>query len=101
MLKWLRNRFSRVTDEDDVALEIDADEEEESFSPVGVRVRPAEVAKLEPADTNVSGYNVVEGVLRNDDEYSTTVNDIKTTGVDPYNSGGTERQEVEEPVPDK
>ena len=84
MFEWLKNRFSRVTAEDDVALEIDADEDEESFSPVGVRVRPAKGAKLKPADTDVAGYNVVEGA---DDEYSTTVNDIKTTGVDPYNTG--------------
>lgn len=87
MFEWLKNRFSSVTAEDDVALDIDADEDEEKFSPVGVRVRPAKVAGLKPADTHVAGYNVVEGA---DDEYSTTVNDIKTTGVDPYNSGGSD-----------
>ena len=90
MLKWIRNWFSSVTAEDYVEPEIDTDEDEDSFSPVGVRVRPVEVADHRPADTHVAGYNVVEGGPGNDDEYSTTVNDIKTTGVDPYNTGGSD-----------
>ena len=90
MLEWLRNRFSRVTTEEEVASEIDADDGEERFTPVGVRVRPAEAANLKPADTHIAGYNVVEGGSSTDDEYSTTLNDIKTTGVDPYNTGGSD-----------
>jgi len=89
MLKWLRNRFSRVAATEEVAPEIDTGETEETFSPVGVRVLPVEVTKLKPADTYVAGYNVDEGRQSADDAFSTTVNDIKTTGVDPYNTGGT------------
>jgi hypothetical protein len=94
MLKWLKNRLSRDTQVDDIesesGTESDAEEETENFSPVGVRVRAADVATLKPADTHVPGYSVNEGGQDTDDEHSTTVNDIRTTGVDPYNSGGTD-----------
>jgi len=90
MLKWLKNRFSRVVAIEEVEPEIDSGETEENFSPVGVRVLPVEVTKLKPADTYVAGYNVDEGQHGVDDDFSTTVNDIKTTGVDPYNTGGTD-----------
>ncbi|NOX67961.1 MAG: hypothetical protein GXP15_02135 [Gammaproteobacteria bacterium] len=92
MLKWLKKQFSSVTQEDEFEVEFasDADESEEDFAPVGVRVRPTEAAELKPADTYVAGYNVSEGEVSLDDEFSTTVNNIKTTGVDPYNAGGNE-----------
>jgi len=92
MLKWLRKQFTSVTPDDEVEVdfESDSDEIEEKFSPVGVRVRPTDAAMLKPADTYVAGYNVSEGDAGIDDEFSTTVNNIKTTGVDPYNAGGTD-----------
>ena len=92
MINWIKNRLFRKETPDEVA---------ESFSPVGVRVNPAKTVKLKPADTNVSGYNVHETEIGAEDDHSATVNDLKTTGVDPYNTGYTDVSDAKKPVPDK
>jgi len=99
MISWLRNLLSRpaAAEEPEEA----PDEVEEDFAPVGVRVRPHLAVPLEPADTYVAGYNVHENVARVDDEHSTTVNDMKTVGVDPYNAGPNSKLKAEEPDSDE
>lgn len=99
MLKWIRNKLTKDRAEDDV--EDIADEIEEKYEPVGVRVRPHESVSIKPADTYVAGYNVDESVLNTDDEHSTTVNDIKTTGIDPYNTGYIDQSDGQKPDPEK
>ena len=91
MINWIKRKLSKAT----------ADEVEESFPPVGVRVEPPEAARLKPADTNVAGYNVDEAEFNADDEHSATVNDIKTTGVDPYDTGFIDLSDSKKRVPEK
>jgi hypothetical protein len=67
-------------------VEKNSDEIEENFTPVRARVRPHASVSVKSADTYVAGYKVEE-TLVGDDEHSITVNDLKTTGIDPYNSG--------------
>jgi len=89
MLEWLKNKLSKTAPTDEVGE--GPDEVEEKFDPVGVRVRPPIAASVKPADTYVSGYSVDESGLDADDEHSSTVNDIKTTGIDPYNTSHVDR----------
>ena len=56
MLKWIRNKLTKDLADDDA--EDVADEVEEKYAPVGVRVRPHESESIKPADTYVAGYNV-------------------------------------------
>ena len=46
----------------------------------------------------VAGYNVDEAEFVADDDHSMTVNDIKTTGVDPYNTGRIDLSDIEKSV---
>lgn len=89
MLKWIRNKLFKETPTDEV--DETSEEVEEKFEPVGVRVKPPVAVRIKPADSYVVGYNVDESGFDADDEYSSTVNDIKTTGVDPYNTGHIDR----------
>ena len=99
MINWIKNRLSKAT----------ADEVEESFSPVDVSVNPPVAVRVNPpvamrvrsADTYVAGYNVDEDELGADDEYSMTVNDIKTTGIDPYDTGHIDKPTARKSVPEK
>ncbi len=77
------------------------DEVEENFAAVGVRVNPLVAVRVKPADTYVVGYNVDEAEFRAEDNHSKTVNDIKTTGVDPYNTGRIDLSQVEKSVPEQ
>ena len=97
MINWIKNILSRPATAEEP--EETPDEVEEKFSPVGVRVRLPE--PLKPADSHVAGYNVDETAASVDDEHSTTVNDMKTTGVDPYNAGPISKSEAEEPDSEK
>ena len=94
MINWIKNKLSKPATAEEP--EENPDEVEEKFSPVGVRVRPHPDVELKPADTHVAGYNVDETVAIVDDEHSATVNDMKTTGVDPYNAGPISKSEAEE-----
>lgn len=99
MINWIKNRLYKEAVSDEV--EETSDEVEESFAPVGVRVKPAVAVRLKPADTHVPGYNVDEGAISVDDEHSTTLNDLKTTGVDPYNTGRIDRSDAKKSAPEK
>ncbi len=92
MIKWIKNRLCK---------EAAANELEENFAPVGVRVKPPGAVRLKPADTYVPGYNVNEADFGADDEHSTTMPHIHTTGVDPYNTGAIDLSDVKKPVPEK
>ncbi len=70
-------------------------EAEENSALVGVRVNPPVTVRVKPADTYVAGYNVDEAEFGADDDHSKTVNDIKTTGVDPYNTGRIDLSDAE------
>jgi hypothetical protein len=99
MLKWIKSRLSK---EDDAgAFEVAPDEVEENYSPVGVRVRAAAPARVLPADTYIAGYNVDEAEFSSDDIFATTVNDINTTGVNPYDTGFIDQAVAGKPVTDK
>lgn len=99
MINWIKNKLSQKTTADEV--EETPDEIEENFAPVGVRVKPPVAVRVKPADTYVAGYNVDEVEIGADDEYSTTVNDIKTTGVDPYDTGFIDVSAAKKSVPEK
>jgi hypothetical protein len=96
MFKWIKNRLSKETPTED-ELEEDSNDVEEKFAPVGVRVRPLATDDLKPADTYVAGYNVDESGFNTDDEHSATVNNIKTTGIDPYNTTNTVPLDTDKP----
>ena len=98
MINWIKNRLSKEAAVDQVE-EIPA-EVEENVAAVGVRVKPPVAVRIKPADTYVEGYNVDEAKFDADD-HSMTVNNIKTTGVDPYNSGGIDLSDVEKSVSEK
>jgi len=85
MIDWIKSKLFQKAPTDEI--EEAADKVEENILPVGVRVNPLEDAKIKPADSYVEGYTVDEDGLGTDDVHATTVNDIKTTGVDPYNTG--------------
>ncbi len=76
------------------------DEVEENFAPVRVRINPPVAVRVRPADTYIAGYNVDEAEFGADDVHSMTVNDMKTTGVDPYNTGSMDLSGVGKPVSD-
>ena len=99
LINWIKNRQSTEAP----ANEADEapDEVEEKFAPVGVRVDPPVAVRVKPADTYVAGYNVDEDGFGVDDEHSTTVNDIKTTGVDPYDMGFVDQSDSKKSVPKK
>ncbi len=92
MINWLKNRLAK---------EASADEVEQNIAPVGVRVDPPVAVRVKPADTYVAGYNVDEAELDTDDQHSATVNNIKTTGVDPYDTGIINLSETKKSVPEK
>ena len=98
MINWLKNKLSKEAVADQV--EETPDEVEENFAPVGVRVKPPVAVRVKPADTYVVGYNVDEAEFAADDDHSKTVNDIKTTGVDPYNTGRLDLSDVKKSVPE-
>lgn len=89
MIKWIKNRLSKEAADNE--FDETPDDVEENFSPVGVRVRATAPERLLPADTYVAGYNVDEAEFGADDIFSTTVNDITTIGVDPYDTGFIEQ----------
>ncbi len=95
MLIWIKNFIYRKPTEDEVEVEKTSDEIEENFTPVGVRVRPAGSVSAKSADTHIAGYEVEETMVGTDDEHSITVNDIKTTGIDPYNTGSIDPPNAE------
>lgn len=99
MIRWIKNRLS----EEEPANEVEetADEAKEDFAPVSVRVKPPVGVTVKPADTYIEGYNVEESEFDIDDEHSATVNDIKTTGIDPYNTGHFERSDLKKAIPEK
>lgn len=99
MINWIKNRLSRAATADEP--EDTPDEVEDNFGPVSVRVNPPVAVKLKPADTYIEGYNVHEVRIDADADHSTTVNDIKTTGVDPYNTGRLDLSDVDKSVPEK
>ena len=99
MINWIKNRLSRAATADEP--EDTPDEVEENFAPVSVRVNPSVAVKLKPADTYIEGYNVHEARIAADADHSSTVNDIKTTGVDPYNTGSIDLSDVKKSVPEK
>ncbi len=99
MINWLKNKLSKEAAADQI--EETPDEVEENFAPVGVRVKPPVAVRVKPADTYVVGYNVDEAEFAADDDHSKTVNDIKTTGVDPYNTGRIDLSDVERSVPEQ
>ena len=99
MINWIKNRLSKEAAVDQVE-EIPA-EVEENVAAVGVRVKPPVAVRIKPADTYVTGYNVDEAEFGADDDYSMTVNDMKTTGVDPYNTGRIDLSHVEKSVPEQ
>ncbi len=98
MINWIKNRLSKEAVADEP--EDTPDEVEENFAPVSVRVNPPVAVKLKPADTYIEGYNVDEAGFGAHD-HSTTVNDIKTTGVDPYNTGRIDLSDVKKSVPEQ
>lgn len=98
MINWIKNRLSRAATADEP--EDTPDEFEENFGPVSVRVNPPVAVKLKPADTYIEGYNVHEVRIDADADHSTTVNDIKTTGVDPYNTGRLDLSVVDKSDPE-
>ena len=57
--------------------------------------------RIKPADTYIEGYNVDEAEFDADDNHNMAVNDIKTTGVDPYNTGRLDLSDVDKPAPEK
>ncbi len=91
MITGLKNKLSKEEASDQV--EETSDEVEENSAPVAVRVKPA--------DTYVAGYNVDEAESGANDVHSMTVNDMKTTGVDPYNTGRMDLSNVEKSVPEQ
>ena len=99
MINWLKNKLSKKEASDQI--EETPDEVEENFAPVSVRVNPPVVVRVRPADTYIAGYNVDEAEFGADDVHSKTVNDIKTTGVDPYNTGRLDLSQVERSVPEQ
>ena len=99
MINWLKNKLFKEAASNHV--EETPDEAEENFAPVAVRLNPPVAVRVKPADTFVVGYNVVEAEFGADDDHSTTVNDIKTTGVDPYNTGRIDLSVVEKSVPEQ
>ncbi len=99
MINWLKNKLSKEAAADQI--EETPDEVEENFAPVGVRVKPPVAVRVKPADTYVVGYNVDEAEFAADDDHSKTVNDIKTTGVDPYNTGRIDLSNVEKSGPEQ
>ncbi len=99
MINWLKNKMSKEAAADQV--EETPDKVEENFAPVSVRVKPPVAVRIKPADTYVTGYNVDEAEFGADDDYSMTVNDMKTTGVDPYNTGRIDLSHVEKSVPEQ
>ena len=82
-------------------IEETPDAVEKNFAPVSVRLNPPVAVRVKPADTYIAGYNVDEAEFRADDNHSKTVNDIKTTGVDPYNTGRIDLSQVEKSVPEQ
>ena len=92
MIKWIKNRLSQEA----AAIEV-----EENFAPVGVRVKRPGSRTLKPADSCVAGYNVDDTEFGADDEHSSTMPHINTTGVDPYNTGAIDLSNVKKPVPEK
>ena len=92
MIKWIKNRLSKRAVTDEV---------EEKFAPVGVRAKPTVAVRVNPADTNVAGYNVDEAKTSVDNDYATTVIDAKTTGVDPYITDRIDLSHVKKPIPEK
>ena len=99
MINWVRNWLSQEATADEV--EKTPDEVEEKFFPVGVRVKPPGAVKIKRADTYVTGYNVDEAGIVTDNDHTTTVNDIKTAGVDPYNTGLIDLSGAEKSVLEK
>jgi len=97
MIKWIKDKLSGKAIADQVEETPNA--VEENLAPVSVRVNPPVTVRVKPADTYVAGYKVVETEFRADDEHSITVNDIKTTGVDPYNTGRIDLSVIERSVP--
>ena len=99
MINWLKNKLSKEAAADPV--EETPDEVEDNSASVGVRVNPPVAVRVKPADTYVTGYNVNEAAFGADDDHSKTVNDIKTTGVDPYNTGRIDLSDVEKSAPEQ
>ncbi len=99
MINWLKNKLSKEAAANQV--EETPDEAEKNSAPVGVRVNPPVAVRVKPADTYVAGYNVDEAEFNADDEHSATVNDIKTTGVDPYDTGFIDLSGSKKPGPEK
>ncbi len=93
MINWLKNKLCNPAAADQV--EETPRKFDENFAPVSVRVNPPVAVRIKPADTFIAGYNVVETEFGADDAHSMTVNDIKTTGVDPYNTGRIDLSNVE------
>ncbi len=98
MINWLKNKLSKEAAADQV--EQTPDEVEENFAPVSVRVNPPVAVRVKPTDTYVEGYNVDEAEFGAVDDHSSTVNDIKTTGVDPYNTGRIDLSDAKKSVPE-
>jgi len=94
VLDWIKNLIHKKSAVE--AVVETTDEVEENFAPVGVRVRPPAPVPPKPADTHIAGYNVHEAGVTTDDEFSTTVNNIKTTGIDPYNTGHIDQLDAED-----
>ncbi len=99
MINWLKNKLSKEAAADQV--EETPDEVEENLAPVSIRVNPPVAVRVKPADTYVEGYNVDEAEFGAVDDHSSTVNDIKTTGVDPYNTGRIDLSDVKKSVPEQ
>ena len=95
MLTWMKKLIHKKSTVDEVEVEETSDEIEENFTPVGVRVRPPGSVSVKSADIHVAGYEVEETLIGTDDEHSITVNDIKTTGIDPYNAGSINASNAE------
>jgi hypothetical protein len=99
MINWLKNKLSKEAAADQV--EETPDEVEENFAPVSVRVNPPVAVRVKPADTYIEGYNVDEAEFDADGDHTMAVNDIKTTGVDPYNTGSIDLSDVKKSVPEQ
>ena len=99
MIKWIKDKLFQDATADEI--EEIPDEVNENFAPVGVRVNSPEAVRVKPANTYVDGYNVDESEIGADDDHPSTVNNIKTTGVDPYNTGRIDLSDVEKSVPEE
>ncbi len=99
MINWLKNKLSKEAAADQV--EETPDEVKEKFAPVGVRVNSPVAVRIKPADTYIAGYNVDEAEFGADNDHSMTVNNMKTTGVDPYNTGRMDLSHAKKSVPEQ